>query len=294
MAQPKPWMKLRIKKAQQRLMQVLQQQDDELRRLVEAASRDAAATVSQLADESFSAGVRSLQYQQARSAIAQMAGELWLESIPSSITSNLRTAAQMSANEARSITQLLGARATPGRLGILQSSMEASAARTFDTLASRIANDVDLSPNVYRARAYTTGKIDDIVNKAILLGKSAREIAQDVQGFINPKTPGGVRYAAQRLGRTELNNAYHETSRRAYDEAPFVEAVQWSLSGSHPRSDQCDVNAHQNLYRLGEGVYRTNAVPDKPHPNCFCFITPVTPEPDEFLRRLKRGEYECR
>lgn len=290
-------MKLRIQQAQKRLMKLLAKQDGELERLISQASDEASRILqAQLAAEetaTISAQVRALQYQQIRSSLVNMAAELWVETIPSNITSNVLSATQLAANESKAFTQLLGARAEPGRIGLLQSSLESSAYKNFDDLASRIANDIDLSKSVYRGQAFTTGKIDDIVNQGILLGKSAREIATDVKGFINPKTPGGVRYAAHRLGRTELNNAYHETSRRSYDEAPFVEAVRWIISGSHPRPDTCDEYAQDDPARLGQGVYKTNDVPDKPHPNCFCYIIPVTPDPDEFLRKLKRGDYNC-
>lgn len=176
---------------------------------------------------------------------------------------------------------------------------EAEAAGSFGSAArasvrniqARFINDIDLSPRVYFNRALSSGKVDEIVNNGIIEGKSARELAQAARAFVAPDVPGGMNYAAMRLARTEINNAYHTTQTRAFDDNPFVEGVKWNLSGSHPRSDTCDSYAHEDHDGMGAGVFEAGSAPGKPHPQCFCYVTAVTVSPELFVTNLLNGRY---
>lgn len=159
-----------------------------------------------------------------------------------------------------------------------------SARNSLRVYVAREHHGMALSERVYRNGQVASGRIDRLVANGILRGASAREIARDVASLINPNTPGGVSYAAMRLGRTELNNAFHASSAATYSANPFVGRVEWSLSTSHPRADSCD-----DLV----GRYRPDEVPDKPHPQCFCYITPVPMSNAELKRRFKSGEFDA-
>lgn len=163
----------------------------------------------------------------------------------------------------------------------------------MDNYISRAHNGMDLSERVYRNGRKGVKTVENLINQGLLAGKSAREIAASVKRYINPNTPGGMSYAAQRLGRTELNNAFHATSIRLAQEDPFTESLRWHLSGSHPRPDVCNDYASAVTFTKGEpGEYKPGNVPPKPHPQCLCYTTPVTISDEEFLRRLKRGEFD--
>jgi len=290
----KPWQIRFSTRGQRSLLQLMADQDVELDRILAKAARESQLALDRaIANATFSAQIRAAQYEAQRQSLLDIATQMWGDDIPAAIMNNLGTSTQMAANSGRGLVKILTPALKPGQAAMLASSMETSAARTFDDVASRYLNSVDLSPSVYKAQAFTMGKIDDVVNSGIALGKSANEIAQDALGFINPNTPGGASYAAHRLGRTELNNAYHTTSVRSYQESPYVDGVHWTLSGSHPSPDSCNNYAEQNDYDLGRGVFPPDSVPDKPHPQCLCFITPITPDPAEFVRRMKAGEYDC-
>lgn len=163
----------------------------------------------------------------------------------------------------------------------------------IDSIISRKENGISLSEKVYRNRVVSSGKIDRILNTGLALGKSAREIANDVSGFISPDVPGGVSYASMRLARTELNNAFHTTQRNMMNKNPFVEKAKWELSGSHPRPDECNEYADQVHIKDGEaGEFWTHDVPNKPHPNCLCYITPVMMDEEQFIQSFKSGAYD--
>lgn len=174
-----------------------------------------------------------------------------------------------------------------GQLGVTDSEyfreqMIRSARASVRSYVAREHHGMALSERVYRNGQVASGRIDRIVGNGILRGASAREIARDVAGLINPNTPGGTSYAAMRLARTELNSAFHHASADTYAANPFVERVEWSLSASHPRADTCD-----DLV----GTYLPNEVPEKPHPQCFCYITPVAMSLAALTRRFKSGEF---
>lgn len=154
-------------------------------------------------------------------------------------------------------------------------------------LQAKKTNGISLSERVYRNGVVASGKVDEIINVALARGTSAGEIIKSVKQYVNPQTPGGVRYAAQRLARTEINNAVHEVAKQRYESNEFVDYVEWNLSGSHPKPDKCNELAEEvHIAGQSAGVYRAGDVPDRPHPNCLCYITAVVISDVEFMRRL--------
>lgn len=172
------------------------------------------------------------------------------------------------------------------RTALLRSA-QATAAQSLNNLIPKLIglSNYDLSKQVYKSRDLSNGLIDRQIKSIIARGGSWKDIADAVRGSINPKTPGGVSYAAKRLGRTELNNAFHGAAVLEARNSPYIIGMEWHLSGSHPRPDQC------NDYADG-GTYKPEDVPAKPHPQCLCYVTPVTPSRDEFLGKLARGVYD--
>lgn len=172
-------------------------------------------------------------------------------------------------------------------------SMLAQARQGINSFISRGANGVPLAESVYRGRAWSNDLINRKINGLLLAGASAREIATSVSGLINPAVPGGVSYAAMRLGRSELNNAFHSTSVRLASEQPWVQGMKWNLSSSHPEGDICDDYAYKVHWRgHDQGVFKTSDVPGKPHPQCFCYVTPVVDSDAAIAKRFANGEYD--
>lgn len=176
---------------------------------------------------------------------------------------------------------------------MLRSARE-TARRGAATVESRVGlSQVPLAESVYHNEQLAMGKIDEIVNSALASGASAAELARDVRAYIRPDVRGGVRYAALRLGRTELNNAFHAQQVQEGIKTPWTLGLKWELSGSHPRPDECNEYADNVHYEGGDaGVFKPEDVPAKPHPNCLCFTTPVVDSRDEFVRKFQSGEYD--
>jgi hypothetical protein len=182
----------------------------------------------------------------------------------------------------------------PGDLAYLTRSVELSAVQGLGAAEARLRySKIPLAESVYKNEALSSGKIDKIVDNALARGASAAELAKDVRAFVNPNTPGGVRYAAQRLGRTELNNSFHATQVRQAQREPWVQAVKWEISGSHPQPDECDDYAEGTFFvGGGAGEWLPQDVPQKPHPNCLCFTTPVAMDRDAFINGFMKGDFD--
>lgn len=182
-------------------------------------------------------------------------------------------------------------RATRSRIDVdtLTRSLEASARRGVATVEARALglSRIPLSRRVYKTQQLTAGQVDRVIDSALARGASARELATDVRRFIDPRTRGGVRYAAQRLGRTELNNAFHATQVLDAQNKPWITGMRWNLSGSHPVPDECDEYASED-----DGVFTPANVPMKPHPQCLCYVTPESVSPEEFRRQFESGAYD--
>jgi len=283
-----PWQERISKQGQKSLIKTIQANDARVLKAIQAAADDVEALIKQLPGPNVGNTVRRAQYRQIRDAIKGIDKELWKQ-VEATTNASLSQATQHAVSENKQLLDYL-MRAVPSNATILAQSYRSSALRSFQDVRSRVLNDIKLSGKVFRNTALMNGEIDSIVNEGILLQRSAAEIADDVVGYINPDTPGGARYAAQRLGRTELNNAFHTTSIRCYQESPHVRGVQWELSGSHGQDDDCDELADTDEFDLGAGVYPPEDVPFKPHPQCFCYTTAITLTPEEFADGIVSGE----
>lgn len=162
----------------------------------------------------------------------------------------------------------------------------------LDSLMSRSENTLPLSTKVYKNMGMSRTRVAREVDKALIRGLSARDISKVAAQFIAPNVRGGVSYAAMRLARTEINNAFHWTQIRYTREMPWVRGYKWHLSGSHPEPDICNYMAEKDHDNLGRGVYKKVNVPGKPHPHCFCFITSVTDSVGAFEKGIRSGKYD--
>lgn len=246
--------------------------DRELNRVLELAARQASRRIRTLRlGDSFSAAVRAAQLDQVLAQIVRAQRDTWVSGVGPIILRSYPKAAAAAAKSFELIEQVLEAVLGNDAARLIGSFKQtAKAGLELD----RVRRARALSPRVYRNAALASGEIECQIRAGIIQGLSARELAGNVSRFISPNTPGGVAYAAKRLARTELNNAFHE-SQKIQGEAPWVKGMKWNLSNSHPKAvpDRCDLLATQNIHGLGRGMYPAGDLPDKPHPQCLCFTT---------------------
>lgn len=166
-------------------------------------------------------------------------------------------------------------------------------ARTTQVAMARMdLSYTDLAQRIYNTDVWLGSRIDQRITSLLAQGKTAREFAAEAQDWFNPNTPGGVRYAAMRLARSEINNAFHAVAVQQVQDKPWVTAMRWYLSGSHPKADICDEYANEDKFDMGAGIWPKAEVPRKPHPHCYCYVTAVQVDEDEFIDQLASGGYD--
>jgi hypothetical protein len=268
--------------------------DAQLARVLRDASREAEASIVRILDRpGIGAEVRRQQYQMSSAVLRDTVSGLWSEVEEYTRAGMARTSALAVDAQARHAAFLAEVARVEGiPVEVLRRNLEVAARGSVEHARSRLLSQRPLSPLVYKNADLAAGRVDRLVNQGIATGRSAKEIAGSVRHLIRPDTRGGVSYAAMRLGRTELGNAFHTTTIRGAAEMPFVEGFKWELSGSHPRPDDCDDLHDFDHDGLGNGVFRPENVPDRPHPNCMCYTITVTVRPSDFEDALLRGDYD--
>ncbi len=141
-----------------------------------------------------------------------------------------------------------------------------------------------LSDRIWRSSIDVRSRISALLDYEIGNGTAAVNLADKLARYLTPgamstrtRTPYGVEgsYPARRLARTEITAAAGRATQAASNANPFVNRLQWALSGSHPEGDICDDNASGGPD--GDGVYAIDDLPEYPaHPHCLCTIKPVT------------------
>lgn len=216
--------------------------------------------------------------------IRKIQHELWVVGVGRAVGRRLREAVQAADRAARGLDEFLANAVGDRRAGILTGAFSRQLQRGLELDALRIPQQ--LSDRVYRNRDIWSGKIERIIRAGVIRGLSARQIAQQVRPTVDPRVRGGASHAAMRLGRTELNNAFHQRQ-IAQAQRSWVTGVQWNLSKSHPRPDLCDEYAAHDE-GLGSGVWDKSSVPSKPHPQCLCYMTYAVVGQDEALQMILR------
>lgn len=279
MANPKP-----SPKSLQPYRRVQAEAERDLRRILEASAKAIQARVARL-PQGVGGQVRAAQLRLTLTAIRKLQRSMWTGAVNSTVVGGVDGAEKAAESAIETMTRVAYASLPEAAAEALVRGLRLSAESGLKSDAARRKRE--LSTRVYRQAALHEGKVEDIIRQGLVSNLSAKELASDVYKYVSPTTPGGASYAAMRLARTEINNAFHERQ-LAGAKRPGVTAVKWNLSGSHRVPDLCNVYAGHG----GNGEWKPDSVPDKPHPQCFCFLTYVTAPPDEFRKRLEAGSFD--
>jgi hypothetical protein len=271
-------------------MNIQSRTDTRIRTVLLEASEDAAKTVSALEKNStFSAGVRTAQIRLVMKEIKDILSGVFDEITPLILNGQKQEAeAAIDGLTETDRDYLESAFESLGEVNGFIDSQKLQAKIQIVNAINRITkSEIPLSRRVYRTEALARQWIQRDVTSGIARGAGAKEIAAIVRKHIRPNTPGGTSYAALRLGRTELNNAFHATAITFAQDRPWIQGMEWFLSSVHEfdpqRVEVCETYANQ--------IFEVNNVPAKPHPQCRCFVAPVLEPVDVFIRNLTAGQY---
>lgn len=235
--------------------------------------------------------VRAAQQRTATANLHTKMRELW-ENVGHLTIFGEKEAARMALDSQDFLAKQLYGAAAGTKHDALIRAMQESARANVDAFISREENLLPLSSRIWRQIPLSTSLLEKEIQKGLLRGLSADELAGRVAQYLKPGVPGGISYNAMRLARTEINNAFHYTQIRYTREQPWVDGYQWRKSRSHAHVDVCDERANGNHDGLGRGVYKKRNVPGKAHPHCLCYLTTVTVPPGKFEKQLRRGSYD--
>lgn len=227
-------------------------------------------------------GIRAASLDLVLRDVRRIQHEMWVGGVGPAIGNRLTDAETAASRSARALDAFLASVLGERRAQAISGAFSRRVQRGLQVDASRVPQQ--LSDRVYRNAALFSGKIERIIRSNVIRGTSARELAGEVRSLIDPRTRGGVSYAATRLGRTELNAAFHRQQVVEADRE-WVRGVRWNLSRSHPGKDACDALAKHDD-GLGAGVWEKRSVPDKPHPQCMCYLTYDLMSEDEVLQLI--------
>jgi hypothetical protein len=263
--------------------------DAVIMRILEQAAIAIESRLKRLGTTGFSASIRAAQLRLALAEIRLDQRDMWL-SLGDVIRAGQIEAALIAVDDMDRINRVLYASLPDDAAKMLAASVRETARSGIKSLYARkpiaISQKVMIVPSTAVADA-----IEEIIQSSLAAGLSAKEFAQTVRSYISPRTPGGASYAASRIARTEINNAFHERQIAQMD-SPGVLAAKWNLSGSHRKPDDCNKFAETDQYDMGAGIFPRGKVPKKPHPHCLCYLTMVTMSPEEFVAGLRSGKFD--
>lgn len=265
--------------------------DREMARILLDASKEAEKIVASTIGSGVGAGVTAAQMKVASSELRKMSAEMWGGAITPTMKKGMEAAA-VAAVQGETFIQDVLAKSFGSKLPALEAAVAFNAQNSVDNLLAKAENGISLSDKVYKAKALSDGWVDREIKRGLALQMSAKQISDRVRRFISPSTAGGVSYAANRLARTEINNAFHRAQINRAENDPWTTGMKWHLSGSHPKPDECNEYAEQ-VHEKGmeAGVFLPENVPGKPHPNCLCYLTSVSVSEEEFMQSFLKGKY---
>lgn len=274
----------------ERFIRTLSPYDTKLKKVLTQASKDADEALTALSKSStFSSGVRTAQIKMAQTEIQSLLDGVFKNVTP--IIKDGQSGTAIAAANALTETdrQYLAAafNSTNDVNAFIKSQRQSASVGVANAISRVTGSDIPLSARVYRTEKLANRWVQNRVNSSILRGDAARDIAKIVRDSIKPSVPGGVSYAALRLGRTELNNAFHCTAITMAQDRPWIKSMDWKLSHVHV----IDPFTQEICEEYALRVWPVGQVPPKPHPQCRCYVTPRLEAFDSFLSSLTTGQY---
>jgi hypothetical protein len=274
-----------------RYLSVQTKTDTQIRTVLVNGATDAQDRINSLANNpTFSAGVRTTQLKLALAEVKKSHNDIFNELLPIITTGQQSEAsAAMDGLSETDLQYIRSATASLSAANDFLKSAKASALLGVTHALSRVQHtDTPLSARVFRTQSLANRWVQNAINNALIKGDSANDLAKEVKKHILPTTPGGTSYAALRLGRTELNNAFHATAVVASQDRPWITGNRWNLSATHitdpHKIEVCD--------RMAGQLYPVDSTPGKPHPQCRCWISPELITIEQFNHNLTSGQYK--
>ena len=255
--------------------------------VLEQAAIDAEKALAKVGGDDLPANTKRLQYNLALKSIRRTIAELFydIEDIVRDSSKDAAVAAVEAgiADDAKVLRELFPDAAE--RSDYLDSLKQTAERNVQATITRILVTEQPLSSRVYNTRALSNGLIARTINNGWLAATVPLLSLAMLVGRFDPTLKEALATRRKRVARTEINNAYHAQSIMQNQEKPWVDHIEWRLSKSH-RSSGCVCETY-----AAQRKFSKEAVPPKPHPQCYCYVVPVVADDAVFFANLKAGFY---
>lgn len=245
---------------------------------------------------------------------AQILGQLkglsngYYDELVSGLSKGSRLALQQSALTGKGYVDLLEQRFNGSRLRVANAFQQINTDAVRAAFEREWADGIKLSQRIWDLEKATEQQVLDIIRAGMAEGKSAADIAIELQvhlaperaeafiadgrryitGKIQTMKPYGrnLPYDSMRLARTEITQAFRDSQAESAKVSPWVNALKWNRSAVEYDCDECDAYETDDVDGLGPGIYKPESLPIS-HPHCKCYTTEETPSLEEFGERLR-------
>lgn len=160
---------------------------------------------------------------------------------------------------------------------------------------NRTEHGMNLSAKIWNQSENYVQEMEYAISSAIQKGMSAVTLSKRLSQYLNDFDTlkadyeekyghavecADCEYRSIRLARSEINMAYRNAEQARWQQMDFITGYEVKLSGSHPKTDICDIL---------KGRYPKDFVWTGWHPNDLCYVVPIIMSEDDYWK-MRGGE----
>ena len=279
----------RVLEGRKQIIELNLEQQKELQKIYEDLSNKLIPEILEMKD------CRSKTHQiEIYKAVSRYKTELYYK-LNESITDNINKAADIEKGVQLSFVDMIAPNVEV-RDSIKKTITEVSSNTVKQLIAGNYYKDgKTLDKRIWNLVGNNAEKIDEIIKMNIAKGANAKELAKELDKYVNPKARtqsksyksginnGKISYQAERLARTSITHAQTEVLIQNSIKNPFCIGLKWHLSASHSermhgKTDVCD--------EYDGKIFKPEETPLQ-HPNCLCYLEQIVENENKAYTKLK-------
>lgn len=220
----------------------------------------------------------------------------WSTSLANILVKYNQKAVDLARGQAISVTEVFNDSTISKKIDAVTTKFKDSIERTL--FSRRLFDDnKSLGSRIKTIERQYLGSVKDVIRVGIKDGRSARQIASDIDNILlrkdykvwtspldwfrqatgrdvtTARRGGSLDVSTYRIARTEINETYRLATVKAHQNQPWVRGFRWSLSPAHAVECICEDYDGQ--------VFKDESELPHTHPHCMCIVTPELVDPEE-------------
>ncbi len=293
---PTPEMLATLERSRKAFLELLAQNEAQLRALYRKAANDVARLVQEASLLSTPEGWEVIRLRNLLSSIEQRIARLGEETYARILSCYQESVAQGFLGAQDQAALWLDQLSGYGTLADLPDAAFTSIWAEANRALLTTVDGIELSAKIWNIDQTSLAAMRQFISETMFGQKNPAALYAQMKSFLlmpnvdmrtrywrdffaqNPPGRGVYRSAYKnilRVIRTEANRAYRMATQLSAKQLSWVSGLQWMLSPAHPEYDVCDSYANEDGYGLGAGVYPVGGLPDSGHPHCICYVLMV-------------------